>query len=175
MSASTMPANTVVASEEKNTDFQQYLTFTVADEEYGLRIMAIREIRGWADATRLPNRPDYMRGVINLRGVIIPIFDLRCRFGQGVTEANDKHVVIILAAEDRTLGVLVDAVSDIIDARDSDIRPAPRQDEQGDAHYFVSGLIALENRMVVLLDIARLFGREEVQQATGEEGAQAHA
>jgi purine-binding chemotaxis protein CheW len=175
MSANAMPANSLSVNDEKSSDFQQYLTFAVAGEEYGLRIMAIREIRGWADATRLPNRPDYMRGVINLRGVIIPIFDLRCRFGQGVTEANDKHVVIILAVEDWTLGVLVDAVSDIIDARDSDIRPAPRQDEQGDAQYFVSGLIALENRMVVLLDIARLFGREEVRQAVGEEAAHAHA
>jgi purine-binding chemotaxis protein CheW len=148
-----------------SAEFTQYLTFTVGAEEYGLPIMAIREIRGWTDATRLPNRPDYMRGVINLRGMIIPIFDLRCRFGQGVTDAHDKHVVIILSAEERTVGVLVDAVSDIIDARDSDIRPAPQQDDQEGRQHFVSGLIALDRRMVVLLDIARLFGRDELREA----------
>lgn len=147
---------------------QQFLTFSVAGEQYGVDIMAVREIKGWTPATRLPNRPDYMRGVMNLRGAIIPIFDLRCRFGQGLTEPDEQHVIIILAVEERTIGILVEAVSDIVEVGTSEIRPAPQQETISPRDRFVTGLIAREDRMLVALDIARLFQPDELDAPDGE-------
>ncbi len=143
------------ASEQKPTS-QQFLTFTVDNEEYGVDIMTVREIKGWTETTRLPNSQEFMRGVMNLRGLIIPIFDLRTRFHRGVTDATAKHVVIILAIGERNIGILVDTVSDILDASYDQIKPAPENDTQIDADY-ISGLISLNDRMVVLLDVEHLF------------------
>lgn len=135
---------------------QQFLTFTIESEEYGVDIMTVREIKGWSDTTRLPNTPEFMRGVINLRGLIIPIFDLRARFELGRTDANPKHVVIILAVGERTIGILVDAVSDILDANTDEIKPAPTSDTNP-KDQCVSGLISHNDRMVVLLAVDKLF------------------
>lgn len=135
---------------------QQYLTFTVDNEEFGVDIMTVREIKGWTETTRLPGSPEFMRGVMNLRGLIIPIFDLRMRFHRGQTEATSKHVVIILAVHDRNIGILVDTVSDILDVPTDQIKPAPAEGAEIDAD-FISGLISLEKRMVVLLDVPHLF------------------
>lgn len=134
----------------------QFLTFTVAGEEYGVDIMTVREIKGWTETTRLPGAPEFMRGVMNLRGLIIPIFDLRTRFHLGKTEATAKHVVIILAACERNIGLLVDAVSDILTTTADQIKPAPtgRTEAQEEC---ISGLISIESRMVVLLNVERLF------------------
>lgn len=137
----------------------QFLSFRVDGEEYAVDIMSVREIKGWSTATRLPNSPDHLRGVMNLRGLILPIFDLRCRFGQGLTQATDKHVVIILAVGERQIGVLVDAVSDILTVADSSIRPAPEIDSEHHTPY-VAGLISYQDRMVALLDLSILFGQE---------------
>jgi purine-binding chemotaxis protein CheW len=138
---------------------QQFLTFTVENAEYGVDIMTVREIKGWTETTRLPNSPDYMRGVMNLRGLIIPIFDLKARFHRGLTEATVKHVVIILAVGERNIGILVDTVSDILDASAEQIKPAPTADSQVDAAY-INGLISLEDRMVVLLNVEHLFNEQ---------------
>jgi purine-binding chemotaxis protein CheW len=135
---------------------RQFLSFTVGPEEYGVDIMSVREIKGWTETTRLPGTPDYMRGVMNLRGLIIPIFDLRMRFSIGLTEATPKHVVIILAVGERNIGVLVDAVSDILDAGADAIKPAPARDMEADLQC-VRGLISHQDRMVVLLDVEKLF------------------
>ncbi len=105
-------------------DFQQFITFTIGEEEYAVDIMAVREIKGWIDVTKLPNQPEYMRGVLNLRGVIVPIFDLRCRFGGGVTEATAIHVMVIVAVGGRIMGILVDTVSDILSVNTAEILPA---------------------------------------------------
>lgn len=154
-------ASDLVSAAARDGELLQFLTFTVANAEYGVDIMSVREIKGWAEITRLPNRPEYMRGVMNLRGVIIPIFDLRCRFGLGITEANEKNVVIILAVEERIVGILVDTVSDIIHIAQAEIKPAPRNEDLSGHGHYVSGLIPLESRMVVLLQIADLFRPEE--------------
>jgi purine-binding chemotaxis protein CheW len=143
---------------------QQFLTFTVDGEEYGVDIMTVREIKGWTETTRLPNAQEFMRGVMNLRGLIIPIFDLRTRFHRGLTEATDKHVIIILAIAQRNIGILVDTVSDILDASSEQIKPAPEGDINVDANY-ISGLISLEDRMVVLLDVEHLFETRHVEEA----------
>lgn len=140
---------------------QQFLTFTVEKEEYGVDIMTVREIKGWTETTRLPNAPEFMRGVMNLRGLIIPIFDLRTRFGQGLTEATAKHVVIILAVGARNIGILVDTVSDILDVNTDQVKPAPTGGTQIDADY-INGLISLDERMVVLLNVEYLFNTEQL-------------
>ncbi len=138
---------------------QQFLTFTVNGEEYGVDIMTVREIKGWTETTRLPNSPECMRGVMNLRGLIIPIFDLRARFSNTLTDANASHVVIILAVGDRNIGVLVDTVSDILTVNISDVKPAPELETQAKID-FIAGLISLEGRLVVLLTVDKLFGAE---------------
>ncbi|MEI7669257.1 MAG: chemotaxis protein CheW [Pseudomonadota bacterium] len=146
---------------------QQLLTFTVEKEEYGVDIMTVREIKGWTETTRLPTAPDFMRGVMNLRGLIIPIFDLRTRFNRGLTEATPKHVVIILAISNRNIGILVDTVSDILDVNSDQIKPAPTVDTQVD-EAFISGLISLENRMVVILNITQLFDHKHIETTTSQ-------
>lgn len=151
--------NTMPDTPPPDSTATQYLTFTVMEEEYGVDIMNVREIKGWSESTRLPNSPDCQRGVMNLRGIIIPIFDLRARFGKGLTQASTKHVVIILAVSGRIIGVLVDAVSDILTVQGSDVKPAPDMQVAQNADY-IGGLISLEKRMVVLLQIDRLFSGE---------------
>lgn len=151
--------------ENRNSSHEtmQFLTFTVSEEEYAVDIMTVREIKGWSDTTRLPNSPAFMKGVMNLRGVIIPIFDLRNRFGMGETVPHEKNVVIILAIGDKTIGILVDTVSDILDIDKSEIKPAPMMETNLD-DKFVDGIISQEDRMVVLLNVENLFGNEAIEQ-----------
>ncbi len=136
-------------------EMQQFLTFTLGDEEYGVDIMKVREVKGWTDTTRLPNAPKYVRGVLNLRGMILPIIDLRTRFSGTLTDATSKHVIVIIAVSDRIVGVLADSVSDIITVGSNQIKSAPEMDSGVDTK-FIDGLIALEERMVVLLDMEKL-------------------
>jgi purine-binding chemotaxis protein CheW len=138
-------------------DTQQFITFTLGAEEYGIDIMVVREIKGWTDTTMIPNAPAHVRGVINLRGVIVPIFDLRARFGVGLTVPTKMHVVIIVAAGSRTIGLLVDTVSDIISIDPKAIRPIPEMGLPTE-DQFLDGLVAMENRMVTLVSLAGLFG-----------------
>ena len=134
----------------------QFLSFTIDENEYAVDIMSVREVKGWTETTRLPNSPDYMRGVLNLRGIVVPIFDLRMRFGMGETSATEKHVIIILAVGERTVGILVDAVSDILTINSAEIKPAPSSEVALD-EQFVDGLIAVEERMVVVLVMEKLL------------------
>ena len=137
---------------------QQFITFTLGAEEYGIDIMVVREIKGWTDTTMIPNAPAHVRGVINLRGVIVPIFDLRARFGAGLTVPTSMHVVIIVAAGTRTVGLLVDTVSDIISVDPKAIRPIPEMGLPTE-DQFLEGLVAMEDRMVTLVSLAGLFGK----------------
>jgi len=138
-------------------DTAQFITFTLGAEEYGIDIMVVREIKGWTDTTMIPNAPAHVRGVINLRGIIVPIFDLRARFGVGLTVPTAMHVVIIVAAGTRTVGLLVDTVSDIISVNPKAIRPVPEMGLPTE-DQFLDGLVAIENRMVTLVSLAGLFG-----------------
>jgi purine-binding chemotaxis protein CheW len=142
---------------------QQYLTFTVGQEEYGVDIMTVREIKGWTETTRLPNSPEFMRGVMNLRGLIIPIFDLRARFALGLTDATAKHVIVILAVGARNIGILVDTVSDILDVGTEQIKPSPASENKLSIEEdFINGLISLDNRMVVILNVEHLFEEQHL-------------
>ena len=138
---------------------RQFITFTIGAEEYGVDIMAVREIKGWTETTILPQSPPHVRGVINLRGVIVPIYDLRARFGMGSSEPTKSHVVIIVAVRSRVVGLLVDGVSDILTVETGAVRAVPELDRRGDAD-FLDGLVALDTRMVTLISLDRLFRGE---------------
>ena len=104
----------------------EFISFAIGNDQYGVDIMAVREIKGWSDVTHLPKQPDYVRGVLNLRGAIVPIVDLRCRFGQGLTETSPLHIVIIVQIGGRQIGLIGDRVLDIVAVEGGDIQPVPR-------------------------------------------------
>lgn len=134
----------------------QFVSFAIGDDQYGVDIMAVREIKGWSDITHLPRQPDYVRGVLNLRGVIVPIVDLRCRFGQGLTEATGLHVVIIVQIASRQVGLLADRVLDIVSFELSQMQPVPKVAKSSRAD-FLSGLVTVDNVMVALIDLPNLL------------------
>ncbi|MGG7567580.1 chemotaxis protein CheW [Rhodovulum sp. DZ06] len=139
--------------------YKQYVTFMVGDRAYGVDIVQVREIKQWSPTTGLPNQPHYTRGVLNLRGTIVPVHDLRARFGGALTEATETHVVVIVWIGDQTVGVLVDAVSDIVTVSVDDIRPVPDSSPEADVSS-ISGLVNTEDHMVALLDLVNLFGTQ---------------
>ena len=134
----------------------EFISFAIGDDQYGVDIMAVREIKGWSDITHLPKQPEYVRGVLNLRGVIVPIFDLRCRFGQGLTETTPLHIVIIVQIEGRQVGLLADRVLDIVSVDASQIQPVPRAAKSATTDY-LSGLITQNNNMIALIDLPDLL------------------
>jgi purine-binding chemotaxis protein CheW len=137
-------------------DTTQFVTFAIGDDEYGVDIMAVREIKGWTDVTHLPRQPDYVRGVLNLRGVMVPIIDLRCRFGQGLTEATPIHIAIIVEIEGAQVGLLADRVLDIVSFDSKEVQPVP-QVIQGSRIAFLSGLVTIEGAMIALVDLSHLL------------------
>lgn len=149
------------AGETSKGHMRQFISFRIGEEEYAIDIMAVREIKGWTETAPLPNQPEYNLGVMNLRGTIVPTFDLRCRFGLGPTDASPYHVVIIASVQDRTIGLLVDAVSDILTVNSEDIRPVPDMERTATSD-FLSGIIPVDDSMVVLLSLEKLFHRGEV-------------
>ncbi len=140
---------------ESNDTYRQYITFIANGQEFAADIMAIREIRGWTDTTPLPHVPDYVRGVINLRGNVLPVVDLKARLGLGVNEASPKHVIIVVATGTKTTGVLVDAVSDIITLSAADVQPAPDV-MQGDDDNYIEGIAIRDGKMITLLGVSHL-------------------
>jgi purine-binding chemotaxis protein CheW len=149
---------------------RQFISFRIGDEEYAVDIMAVREIKGWVNTTTLPNQPKFILGVLNLRGTIVPIFDLRCRFGMGLTDATRTHVVIIVSVGDRIIGLLVDAVSDILTVNSNEIRPVPEMDRTVSAE-FLSGIITVNDSMVVMLSLENLFSRSALAAASAAAAA----
>lgn len=143
---------------------RQFISLKVGSENYAIDILAVREIKGWTSTTNLPNQPDYVLGVLNLRGAIVPVFDLRCRFGQGLTDVTPMHVVIIVKLQERTVGVLVDAVSDILTVNVADIQPVPEMDRAAATDYF-SGIISINDSTVVILHLEKLFNQTDLQVA----------
>jgi purine-binding chemotaxis protein CheW len=134
----------------------QVISFAIGDDQYGVDIMAVREIKGWSEITHLPKQPEYVRGVLNLRGVIVPIVDLRCRFGQGLTEATALHIVIIVQIASRQVGLLADRVLDIVSFETTQVQPVPRV-ANGSRVGFLSGLVTIESGMIALIDLPNLL------------------
>lgn len=144
----------------------QFLTFSLANEEYGVDILRVQEIKGWTPVTHIPNAPAYLKGVLNLRGTIVPIVDLRMRFNLEAVEYTPTTVVIVLSlitgGRERTFGIVVDAVSDVLNIAAADIRPKPDFGTVVDAD-FISGLATVGKHMVMLLDIDRLLRVDELE------------
>jgi purine-binding chemotaxis protein CheW len=143
-------------------DTLQQLTFNLAGEEYGVDILTVREIRGWSRVTRIPQTPDYLLGVLNLRGAIVPIMDLRLRFGLERESYGDNTVMIIVAVDERLFGIVVDAVSDVVDIDPAAIKPVPDMGVVVDTRY-LKGLATHVERMVMLLDEEKLMRPEDVE------------
>ena len=152
------PATQTASSSATRVDEKhfQYVTFTVGDSTYGVDIKLVREIKQWSQTTTLPHQPSFTRGVLNLRGTIVPVHDLRARFGGALTEVIEDHVVVIVWIGSKTVGVLVDTVSDIISVAESEIRPVPESGQFRDAAV-VDGLATIQGTMVALLDLNPLF------------------
>ena len=142
-----------------DADATQYLTFLLAGEEYGVEILRVQEIKGWDGVTRVPHTPAWMLGVMNLRGTVVPVIDLRARFGLPRVEFGAGHVVIVVRVQvargEKTAGVVVDGVSEVYDFRAEDVRPAPAV-QAASAPALLAGLASAGEKMVMLLDIDRL-------------------
>ena len=140
----------------------EYLTFTLGSEEYGIEILKVQEIRGYDAVTHIANAPEFIKGVINLRGVIVPIVDLRIKFQVGVADYHQFTVVIIINVLGKVVGIVVDGVSDVVTLNAEQIKPAPEFGSALDTDY-ITGLGTMNEQMLILVDIERLMGSEEMQ------------
>ncbi len=147
-------------------DADQYLTFLMADEEYGVDILRVQEIRGWEHVTPVPNTPKYIKGVINLRGTIVPLVDLRERFGVEPIPYGPTTVVIVLKVigedAERIMGIVVDAVADVYNIEEENIKPAPDFGSVVSIEY-VRGLASIEEKMLIVLEIDKLLSSDQLQ------------
>ncbi|MDD2271306.1 MAG: chemotaxis protein CheW [Desulfuromonadaceae bacterium] len=140
----------------------EYLTFTLGNEEYGIDILKVQEIRGYDTVTHIANAPEFIKGVINLRGVIVPIVDMRIKFKVGEPSYNEFTVVIIMNVLGRVIGMVVDGVSDVVGLSPEQIKPAPEMGAAMDTDY-ITGLGTLNDQMLILVDIEKLMSSEEMQ------------
>jgi purine-binding chemotaxis protein CheW len=154
---------------DDHLDRTQFISFAIGSDQYGVDIMSVREIKGWSEITHLPKQPDYVRGVLNLRGVMVPIIDLRCRFGQGMTEATAMHIVIIVQVGARQVGLLGDRVLDIVSIDPSSVQPVPRV-AQATRIDFLSGLVTIESGMIALIDLPHLLSISDTAEGAGVSG-----
>jgi len=151
---------------KKLENMLQFLSFTLGDEEYGVEILRVQEIRSWEPVSRIPNVPFYEKGVVNLRGAIVPIIDLRERFGLERSNYTSLTVVVVLqtqndAGQPRIMGVVVDSVSDVIDVDKKMIQGAPNFGAKVSTE-FINGLVSVNERMVMLLDVEKLLKLENL-------------
>ncbi len=142
----------------------ELLTFQVGQQEYAIDIMSVREIRGWSKATPLPHAPAFVRGVINLRGTVLTIVDLAERLGMGRTEASERNVIIVVHTGKETVGLLVDAVSDILAINKSDLQVPPEMSADNN-QTFVSALMIADERMIRILALAAALPAESMEVA----------
>ena len=142
---------------------RKVLTFSLGDEVYGVDILRLKEIRGWSPVTRLPHTPGYLLGVLNLRGVVVPVIDLRLRFGLSATQVTPLTVIIVLSLQtaegQRECGIVVDSVRDVLDIETQAIRPAPAH-SGGSGNEFIEGIATAEEQMLILVDAHRLASHD---------------
>ena len=149
--------NTLTSAKPVN----EFLAFTLGKEEYGIDILKVQEIRGYENVTRIANAPEFIKGVVNLRGIIVPIVDMRIRFKLAAPTYDQFTVVIILNIGGRVVGMVVDSVSDVTQLAPEQIKPAPEMGTLMNTDYLI-GLGTLDERMLILLDIDRLMSNEEM-------------
>lgn len=142
----------------------EVLAFRLGSEEYGINILKVQEIRGYDAVTKIANAPDYIKGVINLRGIIVPIIDMRIKFNLGAPTYDQFTVVIILHIENRTVGLVVDSVSDVLTLTADQIKPPPTIGTSLDTDY-LTGLAAIGDRMLILADVDKLIASSDIAHA----------
>ena len=139
----------------------EFLAFTLGEEEYGIDIQKVQELRGYDTVTRIANAPEHIKGVVNLRGIIVPIIDMRIKFNLGTPTYDQFTVVIILNIASRVMGMVVDSVSDVITLSPEQVRPAPEMGSVLDTDYLI-GLGTLDERMLILVDLEKLMTSEDM-------------
>ncbi|WP_443134883.1 chemotaxis protein CheW [Herbaspirillum sp. CF444] len=147
--------------EKADSAGNEFLAFTLGKEEYGIDILKVQEIRGYEAVTRIANSPDFIKGVVNLRGIIVPIVDMRIKFQLGEPTYDQFTVVIILNISGRVVGMVVDSVSDVITLSPEQIKPAPEMGTTFDSDYLI-GLGTLDERMLILVDIDKLMSSADM-------------
>jgi purine-binding chemotaxis protein CheW len=148
----------------KSPETSEFIAFAVGEQEFCIDVMSVREIRGWTPATPLPHSQSFVRGVINLRGAVLPIIDLAVRLGFPPAEMMGRHVIIVVQIGQQLVGLLVDAVSDILTAKEEEMMPPP--DVASDlAKRFVSGLLAMDGRMISILSLESVLPAKELEDA----------
>ncbi len=148
-------------SENGDLTTHEFLAFTLGNEEYGIDILKVQEIRGYEAVTRIANAPEFLKGVINLRGIIVPIVDMRIKFNLGEPTYDQLTVVIILNIGTRVVGMVVDSVSDVMTLLPAQVRPAPEMNTTFNGDFLI-GLGTLEERMLILVDIEKLMSSPEM-------------
>ncbi|SCB40818.1 chemotaxis protein CheW [Rhizobium lusitanum] len=143
---------------------RELIAFRIGDQEFCIAIMSVREIRGWTPATAMPHAPAYMLGVINLRGAVLPIVDLSARLGMKRAELTARHVIIVAQVKRKVVGLLVDAVSDILTITTDNIQPTPEVSSDHE-RQFARGIVAIERRMICLIELEALFPENESEAA----------
>lgn len=156
----TTQAQTSIHSSEKDAA-DEFLAFTLGGEEYGINILRVQEIRGYEPVTRIANAPDFIKGVVNLRGTIVPIVDMRIKLGLGSPTYDPLTVVIILNIAGRVVGMVVDSVSDVTTLSAEQLKPAPEINTSFDNDFLI-GLGTLGDRMLILVDIDKLMSSTEM-------------
>jgi purine-binding chemotaxis protein CheW len=143
---------------------RELIAFRVGDQEFCVNVMAVREIRGWTPVTPLPHSPPYVMGVINLRGAVLPIMDLSHRLGMRPAQPTARHVIIVAQVKKKIVGLLVDAVSDILTVSDQHIQPTPEVSSDLERLY-ARGILAIDRRMICLIELGALFNDAESEAA----------
>ncbi len=159
--AQSHPASATTTGSQANLQTREFLSFKLGSEEYGIDILKVQEIRGYERPTRMAGVPEFIKGVVNLRGIIVPIVDLRMKFNLASAEYNEFTVVIILNVSGRVIGIVVDGVSDVIMLAPDQIKPAPGFSAHLETSHVV-GLGTLDERMVILMDIERLMSGDDM-------------
>jgi len=153
---------TTPAADAKDDTGREYLAFTLGAEEYGIDILKVQEIRGYETVTRIANAPDFIKGVINLRGIIIPVVDMRIKFRLGTPTYDQFTVVIILNIGGRIMGIVVDSVSDVTTLTPDQIKPAPDMGNNAFSGEYLMGLGTVDERMLILIDIDRMMSSPDM-------------
>ena len=147
-----------------NEGDRELIAFRIGDQEFCVNVMSVREIRGWTPATAMPHSPGYMKGVINLRGAVLPIIDLSARLGMPATVPTARHVIIVAQVHRKVVGLLVDAVSDILTVTEDNVQPTPEIASELQ-RQFARGILAIDKRMICLLELEAIFPETESEAA----------
>lgn len=166
--------NDVTTAAKSGEALSEFLTFTLGKEEYGIDILAVQEIRGYDSVTRIPDAPEFVKGVINLRGTIVPVVDLRIKFKLGSAQYDAFTVMIVLNVASRVVGIVVDSVSDVVGLTGKQIAPPPEFGVAFNTRY-LNGLATIDDRMLILVDIEKLLAGSEVDLFKTAEAAEASA